>query len=200
MPFNEFLKRLLALENKLPTCRKLKRSASYRAAYKKWVRAQAYLDWTAPLHKAYHYKKAGLPHNCRVQLVEEENRKGFIFFHDPTISADDFSYLFDYLKDRLLELGYCLHSMDELKKSHARYAEQVEKYILMPPAAEVPGSSLCNQLYGNITLDYIKINRHPGYLRLMANSYADAYFSTPLPFTDLLDKLLLADAPNPGEL
>ncbi|MBF9254685.1 hypothetical protein I2I11_15375 [Pontibacter sp. 172403-2] len=125
--------------------------------------------------------------------MEAENRKGFIFFHDPAISSENFSFLFDFLKDRVLAQGYCLHSMDELEKRHARYTEQVNKYILLPPAAELPGSGLCNQLYGNITLDYIKINRNPGYIRLLADSYADPYFSRPLAFTDLLDKVLQPD-------
>lgn len=196
MPFNEFLKRLLAWETKLPTCRKLKRSAAYRAAHGKWVTAQVYLHWTGPLHKAYHYRMAGMSHVCRVQLIEEENRKGFIFFHDPAISSQNFSFLFDFLKDRVLEQDYCLHSMDALETRHARYTEQVEKYFLMPPASDVPGCNLCNQLYGNITLDYIKINKHPGYIRLTANTYADPYFSSPLPFTDLLDKLLRPDEPS----
>jgi len=193
MPFNEFLRRLLAWDTHLPTCRKLKRSAAYKVAYKKWVTAQVYLHWTGSFHKAYHYRKAGLAHAFRVQLIEEENRKGAIFFHDPAISTENFNFLFDFLKDRVLELNYRLHSMDALENRHARYKEQVEKYFLLPPASDVPGGSLCNQLYGNITLDYIKINSHPGYIRLRANTYTDPYFSKPQPFMDLLDKLFRPD-------
>ncbi|WP_347159120.1 hypothetical protein [Pontibacter chitinilyticus] len=193
MPFNEFLKRLLGWEPNLPTCRKLTRSASYQAAYQKWLESQSYLPWTTAFHKAYHYQKANLTSHLRVQLITGDNRQGAVFFYDPAISPEAFSFLFDYLKDRVLEQNYILHNMDQHDVRHERYTKQTEKYFLLPPASDVPGSDLCNQLYGNITLDYTRVNRHPGYIRLLTNAYADPYFSTPLLFTDLLDKILLPD-------
>lgn len=190
MLFNEFLKRLLTWEDKPFSCRKIKRSAAYKAAFQKWVGAQGYLTWTSKIHKAYHYRKAGMPHACRIQLIEENNRKGCIFFYDPAFCAQTFNFVFDFIKLRVQEQGYRLHSTDLLEIKHERYTEQVEKYLLLPPASDLEGSSLCNQLYGNITLDFTKINKHPGYIRLMANTYADPYFSAPLLFTDLLDHVL----------
>ncbi|WP_242919533.1 hypothetical protein [Pontibacter liquoris] len=172
------------------TCRKLKRTASYEAAYKKWVAAKTYLTWTGPYYKAYHYRKANLTGQYRVQVIEDQSREGVVFYHDPAIGKSNFNFLFDFLKDRILLQGYRLHSMDKQEVRHARYNEQLEKYFLLPPAADAPGSDLCNQLYGNITLDYIKVNKHPGYIRLLVNSYTDPYFSAPLPFTDLLEKVL----------
>lgn len=190
MPLNEFLRRLLGHENGEATCTRLRRSGRYTASYTAWVEEQAYLNWTGPFFKSYHYTKAGLTGPLRVQLVHDAHVRGAVFFYDPNIGDGNFSFFFDLLKDRVQALGYALHSCDKLKVRHERYTEQVEKHLLTPPASDLPGTSLCNQLYGNILLDYIRVNRHPGYIRFIANAYNDSYFSQPLPFDELLEKVL----------
>lgn len=190
MPFNDFFRRLLGFNLAGPTCSELKRSSRFMHAYQAWVNAQVYLNWTIPFYKAYHFQKAHVKGSYRVQLIEEENRHGAVFFYDPAIGARNFLYLFDLLKDRVLQLGYTLHSSDRHEVRHERYTEQIEKHFLTPPASDLPGTDICNQLYGNILLDYVQVNHRPGYIRLVANSYADAYFSDPLGFTELLEKML----------
>lgn len=190
MPFNDFLKRLLGLRENLPTCSAMKRSTRFMNAYEEWVNRQTYLNWTGPFFTAYHYKKSDLPSQFRVQLIAEENLRGVIFFYDPSIGAENFSFFLELLKDRIQRQGYKLHSGNELKINHERYTEQVEKLLLTPPASDLAGTSLINQLYGNVLLDFIKVNRHPGYIRFAANAYQDAYFSKPLPFEELLEKTL----------
>lgn len=190
MPFNDFFFRLLGLKDKLPTCTRLERTQKFKAAYLAWVHEQVYLNWTAPFFKAYHYQKAGMPSPFRVQLIKEENIKGVVFFYDPSIGANNFGFLFDLLKDRVQGLGYTLHSCDKLDVRHERYTEQIEKHLLTPPASDLPGTSLCNQLYGNVLLDYILINKHPGFIKFSVNTYQDSFFSKPLSFDELLEKVL----------
>ncbi|AKD04559.1 hypothetical protein PKOR_17490 [Pontibacter korlensis] len=168
----------------------MKRSAKYVATYHKWVEAQTYLNWTAPFYTAYHYKKAGLPCKLRVQLIEVESLRGAVFFYDPSIGAHNFGFFFELLSDRVKQHGYTLHSENELQVRHERYTEQVKKLLFTPPASDVPGSSLCNQLYGNVLLDYVQVNNYPGYIRFATNSYQDTFFSKPLPFEELLEKIL----------
>ncbi|PRY12371.1 hypothetical protein CLV24_108115 [Pontibacter ummariensis] len=194
MSYNDFFGRLLGLKRGGPTCNKLERSKKFKLAYKQWVAAQVYLKWTGAFFKAYHYKKANLPADYRVQLVQGEHTRGIIFFYDPSIGDQNFEFLFDLLKDRVEALGYTLHSCDTLEIRHDRYREQIEKRLLTPPASDVNGTSLCNQLYGNILLDHIKVNKRPGYIRLAANAYADSFFSRPLSFNKLLEQVL-----QPGE-
>lgn len=190
MPFNEYIKRILGLREGEPTCTRLTRSGRYQAAYAAWVRAQVYLNWTGLYFKSYHYQKAGLPSPLRVQLIREAHVRGVIFFYEPGISTHHFTYLFDLLKDRVQAHGYTLHSCDKLEVRHERYLEQVEKHVLTPLASDLSGTCLCNQLYGNILLDYLKVNNKSGYIRFVANVYNDTYFSRPLPFDDLLEKVL----------
>jgi hypothetical protein len=143
-----------------------------------------------PFFTAYHYKKADLPAQYRVQVIAEEHLRGAIFFYDPRIGADNFAFFLELLKDRVQQQGYTLHSGNKLQVRHERYTEEIEKLVLTPPASDLPGTSLCNQLYGNVLLDYIKVNKRPGFIRFAANSYQDAFFSKPLPFEELLEKTL----------
>lgn len=190
MPFNEILNRLFGLGRGRPTCTKLKRTGSYMAAFEDWVEAQVYLNWTGPFFKAYHYRKADLPSQLRVQVLQEEHMRGVVFFYDPSIGETNFGYFFDLLKHRVQVLGYNLHSSDKLEIRHKRYTELLEKLVLTPPASDLPGTSLCNQLYGNVLLDYTKVNGHPGYIRLATNTYDHPFFSKPLPFEELLESIL----------
>lgn len=190
MSINDIFYRLLGFGKSLPSCRKLQRSSAQITAFKEWVQGQVYLNWTGPFFKAYHYQKAHLPSPLRVQLVAEEHRQGIIMFYSPSIGYTNFKFLFDFLKERVLTQGYTLRSSDVQNVRHARYFEEIERHFLIPPASDVPGTELCNQLYGNINIELVQINKRPGYIRFTANSYADLYFSKPLPFSDLLEQVL----------
>jgi hypothetical protein len=190
MSLNGFLKRLLGLFRNKPLCHKLERSARYGVRFGAWVNSSDCKALTTAFHKAYHYKKAGMQCNYRVQLVQEENRQGVVFFHDPAISQQTFSYLFDHLKDQTLLLGYRLKSADKRKIVHERYTQKTEAYYLTPLPKDVPDSSLCNQLYGNILIELTLVNNHPGFIRLIANKITDPFFSEPLPFVEFLERIM----------
>ncbi|GAB3196376.1 hypothetical protein ABID22_002941 [Pontibacter aydingkolensis] len=191
MPFNDFLTRLFGFGNTAHSCSTIRRSGKQLSAYKQWVAAKVYLNWTGPFFKAYHYKKCNISSSpFRVQIINESNLQGAILFYDPVIGAQNFTFLFDLLNERVQQLGYKLHSADTRQICHKRYQEQIERYVLTPPAANVPGTDLCNQLYGNIHIDSVVINKLPGYIRFVANTYTDPYFSKPLPFMELLKSVL----------
>ncbi|RAU81933.1 hypothetical protein [Pontibacter arcticus] len=197
MPFNEFLKRLLGSAGISSTCTTLRRSSGFRAGYQAAVTSGAIPQLAASFFKTFHYQLAGLPTNLRVQYMTEGNRQSLILFYDTTIKPTDFLYLFEYLKEQVLLQEYTMHCADKRELQHERYTEQVEKYLLVPPAKDVAGTSLFNQRYGNIALDYVKVNNKPGYIRLSANAYTDPYFSEVLTFTDLIEKVL---HPRQGEV
>jgi hypothetical protein len=186
MSLNGFFKRLLGLLHNQPQCYTLQRSDRFQARYKAWLKSAAHTELLANFYKAYHYKKAGVQCSSRVQLIEEHNRNGVILFYTPGIEPATFSYLFDFLKDQALLQGYQLHSADRRKIKHDRYTQHTETYSLTPRPLNVPDKEICNQLYGNILIDYTRINSHPGYIRFITDSITDNYFSAPLPFSELL--------------
>ncbi|MBC5991380.1 hypothetical protein [Pontibacter cellulosilyticus] len=191
MPFNEFFHRLFSFGKATHSCSNLHRSESFWSAYKKWAASNAYHTLTKLFFDAYHYQKSHIkPSPFRVQLIEESNVQGAILFYDPNISPQDFSFLFELINERVQQIGYKQHSSDIRKVCHVRYKEQIERHVLIPPASDVPGTDLCNQLYGIIHIDSVFVNKLPGYIRFVANTYTDTYFSKPLPFMELIKVVL----------
>ncbi|NDK55468.1 hypothetical protein [Pontibacter fetidus] len=168
----------------------MQRSDRYQARYNAWLKQGAHGELVTNFYKACHYKKAGIACSYRVQLIEERNRQGVILFYAPTIDATEFSYFFDFLKDQVLQQGYQLHSTDKRKLKHERYTQDTETYLLTPLPANLPGTAICNQLYGNILIDFTRVNQHAGYIRFITDTFTDTYFSAPLPFSDLLTNVL----------
>jgi hypothetical protein len=194
MTFNDFFCRLFGFGNAAHTCSNLRRSNKFMIAYRKWVNTQVYLNWTGPFFKAYHFHKCNIASpNFRVQLIDETSLQGVLLFYDTSIGAQNFAFMFELIKERMLQLGYNLHSSNTRQVRHERYKESIERHVLTPPAADIPGSDLCNQLYGNVHVDFVSVNKCPGYIRLAANTYTDSYFSSPLPFMDLLRNVLQPD-------
>ena len=197
MPFNDIFYRLFGFGKASMTCHNLRRSEHYLTDFAKWVSGKVYLNWTHPFFKAYHYQKTDISDaTFRVQLINESNIQGAVFFYNPAIGPQNFSFLFELIRKRIEELGYCLHSSDSRKVCHKRYKEQLERYVLTPPPALDPDTELCNQLYGNIHIDCVYVNKLPGYIRFVANSYTDPYFSKPLPFSELLEQVLRPQEPS----
>lgn len=190
MSLNGFFKRLLGLFCSKPLCRKLGRNTRYLAKYKVWLESGAAIAVGNAFFKAYHYKKAGVTCPYRIQLIDEQQRQGVILFYTPALKVQEFSFLFDYIKEQVVLQGYQLRTADRRKLPHKRYTQHTETYCLTPTPSDMAGTKLCNQLYGNILIDYTLINNHPGYIRLIADPYKDVHFSDPLPFPELLSRLL----------
>jgi len=190
MSLNVFLKRLLGLFGNKYTCHKLQRPGNYQARYKLWLGSSAFTKLTTDLYKAYHYKKAGIQCQQRSELIQEPLRAGVVFFYNPEQSAEEFTFLFDYLKDQTLQQGYQLHNSDRRKLKHEVCRQQTEAYQLTPKPADVAGTNLCNQLYGNILIELSYLNKQPAFIRFTATAFADKHFSAPLPFDELLKNVL----------
>ncbi|UYZ64221.1 hypothetical protein [Hymenobacter weizhouensis] len=175
----------------------LRRSAAQERVRQAWVADQVYLNWMGPFFKAYHYQKAGLPGaTFRVQLAQEEGRRGAVFFYDPSIGPGNFRHLFDFVRDRVLRLGYNLASSDERRLRHPRYTETVSKHFLKPQPHDCTSTGRCNQRFGNVTIDLVSINGQPGFLRLLSNPFTDDIFTPAASFDELMDAVFnLPSAP-----
>lgn len=166
----------------------LQRSAAEEQTRQQWVTQQVYLNWMGPYFKAYHYQKAGLPNNqFRVELAREEGRPGAVFLYDPSIGPGNFRHLFDFIRDRILGLGYHLGASSQRTVHHEQYSESTQKHFLKPQPKDCTHTGRCNQRFGNITVDLVSINGQPGFIRLLSNPFADSIFTPAGSFDELID-------------
>ncbi|TGD80479.1 hypothetical protein [Hymenobacter wooponensis] len=184
-----FLKKLFSSSAAAPSreWQPLQRSPAEERLRQQWVQEQVYLNWMGPYFKAYHYQKAGLPNpKFRVQLLHEEGRQGALFFYDPSIGPGNFRHLFDFIRDRVVALGYNLSISDQRSVGHPTYTETIYKHFLKPQPRDCTQTGRCNQLYGNITIDLVFINGQPGFLRLFSNPFDNAIFTPAHTFDEML--------------
>ncbi|WP_226268522.1 hypothetical protein [Hymenobacter pini] len=194
-----FLKRFLAgPASASAEWQPLQRRPAHERVRQQWLEQQVFRNWMAPFFKAYHYQKAGLPGApFRVQLIKEEHRHGAVFLYDPSIGPGNFQHLFDYLRDRVLSLGYHLGAADERTTRHESFSESTQKYFLKPRPNDCSSSGRCNQLFGNITVDLVRINGQPGFIRLFSNPFTDSIFTPAASFDELIDAVFNQPAPTP---
>ncbi|RIY06212.1 hypothetical protein D0T11_18970 [Hymenobacter rubripertinctus] len=176
----------------------LRRPPAQERVRQQWLEQQVYLNWAGPYFKAYHYQKAGLPGSpFRVQLARQEGQRGAVFLYDPSIGPGNFQHFFDFIRDRVLALGYQLGAADERATRHERYTEATQKYFLKPQPHDCTHTGRCNQRYGNVTVDLVSINGQPGFIRLFNNPFTDSIFTPPGTFDELVDAVFNLPAAPP---
>ncbi|SNC63731.1 hypothetical protein SAMN06265337_0938 [Hymenobacter gelipurpurascens] len=187
-----FLKHLFSASTSAPSAewQPLRRSAAEERIRQQWIEDQVYLNWMGPFYKAYHYQKAGLPNpQFRVQLLREDGRQGALFFYDPSIGPGNFRHLLDFIRDRVLALGYNLATSDQRSLQHPTYTETTYKHFLKPQPRDCTETGRCNQRFGNIMVDLVSINGQPGFLRLFSNPYDNDIFTPAQTFDEMLEAI-----------
>ena len=175
-----------------PCCkRQVAFSEAELAAYQHWREQKVYLNWTPDFFKAYHYDKAGIRPDYKLKRLQQLGHQGVVFCFDARIGNPHFRFLYEFLKDQALTLGYQLRTADVRTNKKESFTESIYKYYLTPLPASINNSSLCNQLYGNISIDLIQLNQQPTFIRIIANAYLSCAFSDAIPFDELMHCLLV---------
>jgi hypothetical protein len=106
------------------------------------------------------------------------------------IDHKSFQHYFDYLRERILTLGYRPHRSERELLDRVLYVETVERHSFrLPDLANDHGKMI--QLYGHVYLELIRVNDRPSYLRLMVTKVVDSRFAAPLPFEDLMNRVMV---------
>lgn len=165
----------------------LVRSASYMQQFVEWKSSEQPMALIREVEKAYYYKKNQMNGFYQVHLLQSAAANGFALSYHPQIGETNFRFLFDYWRDRMLHLGYRLRNTDRHTREMPAYIQTTEKHYLKPPSRlkDLP----INQLYGNVLLEHVQINRQPSYLKVQVNIYADHLYTEALSFDELAEHL-----------
>jgi len=166
-----------------------------------WVAERVYRNWLGPYYKAYHLRKggAGGRRGYRVEMLREQNRQGALFFYDPSIGPGNFGHLFELIGERILALGYHRASHDHRQRRHQQLRELTHKQFFKPnPTSHGLAPGDCDQRFGLLTLDLVRVNERPLFIRLTANPVHEPHFAPALSFEALLQTVF--DEPAADEL
>ncbi len=167
----------------------LTRNEPYKQAYFRWINEGAYKPLLHDVHEAYQHKLQKNEVTLKLHLLTTPYANGFALSYHATIGEKEFNYLFDYLKDQVINAGYQLNNSSRKIYDKPNYIETKEKYYLKPPLKGLDDGTLFDQMYGNISIENILIDGKPSYMKLVASIYSDRLYTKALPFQSLVDIL-----------
>ena len=141
------------------------------------------------VYRNYHYKRAQINESPEVHVFSSVYANGFALSYDPPLDLNSFSLLFLGLSRRIIALGYEQVSLDRKLEEVNDQVKETEKFYFKPPLQLPQEGELISQLYGNISLEKIRINQQPSYFKLLASVYSDRLYYDAKPFDELMDRL-----------
>jgi len=166
---------------------KLERSDRYEQNYSGWVESQVG-NILSELQQAYNKSNARGLYNPAFHVYNSDQSNGFFFNYHMEFESEEFSYLLDYFKETVVDLGYTVYTSDTKYKDLESGVQKIDRHYLKPTqeGSEMP----MDQKYGNVLIELFVLNDEVQYLKLMANIYSDRNFTEPKPFSEFLEKLL----------
>jgi len=141
------------------------------------------------VYRNYHYKRAQINENPEVHVFSSVYANGFALSYGHPLDLNSFSLLFLGLSRRIIALGYEQVSLDRKLEEVNDQVKETEKFYFKPPLQLPQEGELISQLYGNISLEKIRINQQPSYFKLLASVYSDRLYYDAKPFDELMDRL-----------
>ncbi len=200
--FDDIFKKLFPKRSKtIPLIKEnLKRSEKYKYEFQTWVLSNDAMYWFARVYESYHLKRQGQPSpDIEVHLFASPASNGVAITYTNAMSSKQFRFIFDKLKESILQLDYPykLYTSDRAHYERTNYIETIEKHYLKPVYGtnkevekKLKTDKQLPQFYGNILIEYIQVDGEPSFIRLLANIYSDRLFLDALPFEELLEKIL----------
>ncbi len=164
----------------------IKRNESERSAYFRWINERQYKVLWATFWQEYQIARPDTVNPLGLIRYQSPYANGFAFGSQDVFAHAPISHLIDLLKDKSLNLGYYLSNSERKITENQGHIYTVERYYLKPRFAEFNPEERFDQRYGNLHLEAVKIDNQPEYVKLMANVYADRFYTKSLDFEELV--------------
>ncbi len=166
--------------------RVLTRSKASKEVFISWKDGndvEATLEW---LLSNYQSKVSGGKIDRTMAVLDTPSKKGFVLYlRDRHSETRDPECLMDFMKERILDLGYNLYTSDIKIYSKGDEVETQQRHYLKPPLNFVPNQKL-SQLFGNVAIEYVLRDDKPYMFKFSATTYQDHMFEDAKAFGQLM--------------
>jgi hypothetical protein len=152
-----------------------------------WIESEESENLFALVYKNYHFKRTGINDRPQVHIFDSPYANGFAVSYENPFNAKSFSRLFLAFSQRLLALGYEQVSLDRKFEEINDQVKVTEKFYFKPPIQLPAEGELISQLYGNVSLEKVNVDKEPSYIKLLASVYSDRLYQDAKPFDQLMD-------------
>lgn len=160
----------------------IKRSQSFLKRFDSWKTSELCEEYLNEIWQSYFWKKNGIDKNPQVLLLETSRSNGLAISYQPNANKNHFHYLFDYLADRVKRLDYKLVTSKLTIKERGDFVETKELHYLKPKSDFMTPR---DQKFGNVQIEYTRVNDEPTRIKLVANTYSDRSYKEPKSFEQL---------------
>jgi len=160
-------------------------------SYEQWkntyVKKQL-VDWIAQEYG--HFLKEGVSVDKNIIFLNTISAKGFaIYFSNMHYTPQEATYLFDFFKEKVLQLNYRSANSDVRTYTKGPVVASLAKYYLKPSLKNMLENPPFNQEFGNISIELICQDDLPTILKFSATSYHDRSYQKPKHFGQLMAHL-----------
>jgi len=186
--FDQIYSKVFGRDNTRPVAMDalIKRSRSFLEKFNKWKNSDLCQDFLNDVWQSYFWSKKGIEKKPTVLIHESNYSNGFAINYEDSYDKNYFHFLFDYLADQVKHLGYILVTSKVTMTERGDNVETREMHYLKPKRSFIEP---IDQKYGNVQIEYLKINEYPTRIKLVANVYPDRKYKEPEDF-ELLAKFL----------
>jgi len=154
----------------------LERTNASREEYSAWKYGGAVKETMEWLLSNYQSNISGGKVDRSIAFLDTPSKKGFVLYlMDSNKDTYHPEHLMDFIKERILDLGYILYTSDLKSYSRGQDVESQQRHYLKPPMNFVADQKL-SQLFGNIAIEYILRNDKPYMFKFSATTYQDHMF------------------------
>ena len=108
----------------------LTRNEPYKQAYFRWINEGAYKPLLHDVHEAYQHKLQKNEVTLKLHLLTTPYANGFALSYHATIGEKEFNYLFDYLKDQVINAGYQLNNSSRKIYDKPNYIDTKDSLVI----------------------------------------------------------------------
>ena len=170
----------------------IKRSEEELKKYETWKNSlsqRRLMDWLNSEYITYLTSPQNV--DASISFLNTPSSKGFvILFNRTNYNLDEITFLFDFLKEKVLTLPYRTYVSDYRTYMKNDKVETVQRHYLKPSLKLKVAGEKAGQAYGNINIELLLRNEKVVNLKFSATSYRDHQFKEASDFDELMRKII----------
>ncbi|MEX1189780.1 MAG: hypothetical protein WED33_11025 [Bacteroidia bacterium] len=169
----------------------LVRSHKQKQLFKAWIKDGTHNEVLKNIYTSYTLSKSGISADIPMHVFGQRNSRHVIIHFMDVMGKNQFAFLQDYFRDRIMRIGYNLYLSDRQIINRISHLEVVDRHVLRPYVPAISLQDKPEQLYGIISIVVHTANDRPMFLEISAETSNDIGQAPAFPFDELAEILFI---------
>jgi hypothetical protein len=169
----------------------LVRSHPFKQQYKRWISKNYNQELLKNIYTSYTLSKLSVAGDLPLNYFTEGKSHHILLHYIDPLGKMTFPFLQDYLRDKIIRIGYNLYLSDRRVIARAGYVDTIERHVLRPYVPSFSIAEKQEQLYGHVQVSVHYINDRPLLLQLTVEPSTEPDYNPPFSFDELAGLLFM---------